>query len=44
MKFLGKMCFEIIIIKVAENQDFTLSLKFEFFEELQGVSLTRQAY
>ena len=35
MKFSGKMCFEIIL-KVTENQGFTLSLEETFFEKPQG--------
>ena len=35
MKFLGKMCFKIIL-KVAKNQGFTLSLEDTFFEKPQG--------
>ena len=35
MKFSGKMCL-MIILKVTENQDFTLSLEDKFFEKPQG--------
>ena len=40
MKFSGKMCF-MIILKVTENQSFTLTLEYTFFEKPQeGVKLT----
>ena len=40
MKFSGKMCFKIIL-KVAKNQGFTLSLEDAFFEKPQGgINLT----
>ena len=35
MKFSGKMCFKIIL-KVTENQGFTLSLEDALFAKLQG--------
>ena len=38
MKFSGKMCFEIIL-KVAKNQGFNLSLEDTFFEKQQGCQI-----
>ena len=35
MKFLGKMCFKIIL-KVTKSQDFTLPLEDTFFEKPKG--------
>ena len=48
MKFLGKMCFKIIL-KFIKKQDFTLSLENNFFEKPQadgggGSNLTPQVY
>ena len=38
MKFSGKMCL-MIILKVTEDQGFTLSLEDTFFENPQGVEV-----
>ena len=38
MKFLGKMCFEIIL-KITKKQDFTLFLEDTFFEKPQERSI-----
>ena len=36
MKFLGKMCCLMIILKVTKNHGFTLSLEDTFFEKPKG--------
>ena len=41
MKCLGKMCFKVIL-KVTENQGFTLSLEDTFFEKPQGGQSTKE--
>ena len=41
MKCSGKMCFKVIL-KVTENQGFTLSLEDTFFEKPQGGQFDRR--